>query len=132
MARSPLPFSLTMRARPTVPPAPARLKTSGLVASLLVFENLRRGAGRGVVAAAGGVGHHDPQPGEGAAPAPVVAGPAAGLPVAPQPEAIRAMPAATAATRNALNPRMLFLFSLIRLIGVLLMLGPKVTRLTLV
>jgi hypothetical protein len=49
---------------------------------------------------------------------PVVAGPALVPPVAPQPEAIKAMPAATAATRNALNPRMLFLFSLIRLIGV--------------
>ena len=32
MTRSPLPFSLTMRARPTVPPAPATLKTSVLVA----------------------------------------------------------------------------------------------------
>ena len=28
MARSPLPFSLTVRARPTVPPAPSRLNTS--------------------------------------------------------------------------------------------------------
>ena len=28
MARSPLPFSFTVRARPTVPPAPSRLKTS--------------------------------------------------------------------------------------------------------
>ena len=32
MVRSPLPFSLTIRARPTVPPAPARLNTSVLVA----------------------------------------------------------------------------------------------------
>ncbi len=34
MLRSPLPFSLTSLARPTVPPAPERLKTSMPVAIL--------------------------------------------------------------------------------------------------
>ena len=36
------------------------------------------------------------------------------LPVAPQPVAIRAMPAATAATRNARIWRMVFLFSVMQ------------------
>ncbi len=36
MARSPLPFSFTMRARPTVPPAPARLNTS---VPLVIFSS---------------------------------------------------------------------------------------------
>src|SRR5919107_5174577 len=35
MARSPLPFSFTSRARPTVPPAPERLNTSMLLAILV-------------------------------------------------------------------------------------------------
>ena len=44
MARSPLPFSLTARARPTVPPAPSRLKTSvpvAILSSSITFAAVR-------------------------------------------------------------------------------------------
>ena len=61
MASLPLPFSLTTRCRPTVPPAPGRLKTWTAPVMLSSSMTLRRGARGRVVAAAGGVGDHDLQ-----------------------------------------------------------------------
>jgi hypothetical protein len=75
----------------------------------------------------------------GPAAAPELAEPVELLPVAPQPVAIRAMPAATAAIRNARIWRMVFLFSVWKfcagrsaLCPCGLMLGPGVTVITLV
>ncbi|VXC32449.1 hypothetical protein ARTHRO9AX_30008 [Arthrobacter sp. 9AX] len=75
----------------------------------------------------------------GPAAAPELCEPVELLPVAPQPVAIRAMPAATAATRNARIWRMVFLFSVMQFftrwpadLACALMLGPPVTGVTLV
>ena len=98
MARSPLPFSLTMRARPTVPPAPARLKTS-VVGDVVVLHHLGGGTGGGVVAAAGGVGDHDPQVGDRAGGGGAAGGPGVGAGDAAA-GAASVTPAATAARRR--------------------------------
>ena len=94
MSRSALPFSFTRRCRPTVPPAPSRLKTSMAVGDLLVLHHLGDGAGGRVVAAAGGVGDHEPQAADRA----VVAAAEAEPPSAVVPQPVSTSPAATAPT----------------------------------
>ena len=61
MASLPLPFSLTTRCRPTVPPAPGRLKTWTEPVIFCASSTCADRAGGRVVAAAGGVGDHDLQ-----------------------------------------------------------------------
>lgn len=107
MVRSLLPFSLTRRARPTVPPAPARLKTSTLLAVLV--SPMTFAAVRAVVSypPPGLLGTMMRRPLRGSLETPDADpwGFEPPEPVTPQPVAARIRPSAAAARRTALSER---------------------------